>query len=286
VIAAAESGSLFGAWFLGLLQGLTEFLPVSSSGHLVLFQQYVHAPGDDVLFDLVLHLGTLVPVLWFYRRDVAQLVTDPLFGDGEWLRRPGVKLGLLLLLATLPTGLIGLGFRDQFEAWFSTPAVLTVTFAITGTLLFISRRFQGGGIDLAGMAWWHAVVLGVAQGLAITPGISRSGTTIVVAMILGLSPVFAARFSFLMSVPAILGAVLVKLGSVELASLDVPALAMGGVTALASGYAALVLLVLVVKRRRLSSFAWYCWFAALVAGGIALWTWWSASGLDPTSAGA
>lgn len=284
--AAAESGSLVGAWFLGLLQGLTEFLPVSSSGHLVLFQQFVHVAGDDVLFDLVLHVGTLLPVLWFYRKDVASLAADPIVGKGPWLQREGVKLGLLLLLATVPTGLIGLGFRDLFESWFSFPAVLTVTFAITGTLLWVSKRFQGGSIDLAGMTWWHAVILGVAQGMAITPGISRSGTTIVVAMILGLSPIFAARFSFLMSVPAILGAVLVKLNDVELASLDVPGLLMGGTTALASGYAALVLLVLVVKRRRLSSFAWYCWGIALVAGGIALWTWWSASGLDPTSAGA
>lgn len=286
MIAAAESGSLFGAWFLGLLQGLTEFLPVSSSGHLVLFQQFVHVAGDDVLFDLVLHVGTLLPVLWFYRADVARLVVDPFVGAGPWLQREGVKLGLLLLLATLPTGLIGLGARDLFEAWFSTPAVLVITFAITGSLLYASRFFQGGGVGLAEMTWRHALILGVAQGMAITPGISRSGTTIVVAMMLGLSPIFAARFSFLMSVPAILGAVLVKLNDVDLASLDIPGLALGGVTALASGYAALVLLVLVVKRRRLASFAWYCWFAAAAAGAIALWTWWSASGLDPTTAGA
>ena len=130
--AAAESGSLVGAWFLGLLQGLTEFLPVSSSGHLVLFQQFVHVAGDDVLFDLVLHVGTLLPVLWFYRKDVASLAADPIVGKGPWLQREGVKLGLLLLLATVPTGLIGLGFRDLFESWFSFPAVLTVTFAITG----------------------------------------------------------------------------------------------------------------------------------------------------------
>lgn len=267
--------SLLGAWFLGLLQGLTEFLPVSSSGHLVLFQQFVEIEGDDILFDLVLHVGTLLPVLYFYRRDVALLAADPIVGKGPWLQRPGVKLGLLLLLATIPTGLIGVGLEDYFEHLFQTPAALVVTFAITGTLLFVSRYFGGGRIDLASMTWWHAIVLGVAQGMAITPGISRSGTTIVVAMILGMSPVFAARFSFLMSVPAILGAVVLKLDDIGPETIDPLALGVGGITALASGYAALVLLVMVIKRRSLSAFAWYAWAAALVAGGIAvlrLWT--------------
>lgn len=267
--------SLLGAWFLGLLQGLTEFLPVSSSGHLVLFQQFVEVEGDDVLFDLVLHVGTLLPVLYFYRRDVALLVTDPILGKGPWLRRPGVKLGLLLVLATLPTGIIGVLLEDYFEHLFQTPAALVITFAITGGLLYASRFFSGGRVDLSTMTWWHALVLGVAQGMAITPGISRSGTTIVVAMLLGMSPIFAARFSFLMSVPAILGALVLKLDDIEPGVIDPLALGMGGVTALASGYAALVLLVMVIKRRSLSAFAWYAWAAALVAGGIAvarLWT--------------
>jgi undecaprenyl-diphosphatase len=271
VIVVAESGSLFGAWFLGLLQGMTEFLPVSSSGHLVLFQQFFTVAGDDVLFDLVLHLGTLVPVLWFYRRDVGQLVTDPFVGKGKFMQRPGVRMAMLLLIATLPTGLIGVVFKDLFELWFQTPAVLTVTFAVTGFLLYLSKRYGNGTIELGKMTVWHALILGVAQGLAITPGISRSGTTIVVAMILGMHPVFAARFSFLMSVPAILGAVVLKGKDADLSTLDLPALGMGGITAMVSGYAALVLLVLLVKNRKLQSFAWYAWCMAVVAGGIALW---------------
>jgi undecaprenyl-diphosphatase len=267
------ASSLFGAWFLGLLQGLTEFLPVSSSGHLVLFQQFVEVTGDDVLFDLILHLGTLLPVLWFYRRDVAVLFRDPLFGEGPFLERPGVRLAGLLLLATLPTGLIGILLEDLFEALFATPAALALTFAITGTLLLLSGRFGGGTTELGGMTWWHALLIGIAQGMAITPGISRSGTTIVVAMFLGLHPVFAARFSFLMSVPAILGAVVLKLDDVEAAAPDPWALGIGGLTALASGYAALVLLVLVIKRRRLAGFAPYAYLAAVVAGAIALGRW-------------
>lgn len=263
------ASGLFGAWLLGLVQGLTEFLPVSSSGHLVLFQQFFPIEGDDVLFDLVLHLGTLLPVLWFYRRDVGTLVTDPLVGHGPFAQRPGVRLGFFLVLATLPTGLIGVVFKDLFELWFATPAVLTLTFAITGTLLFISGRLKPGGFGLDRMTWWHALVLGVAQGFAITPGISRSGTTIVVALLLGLAPMAAARFSFLMSVPAILGAVVLKLSDAELGGMDLPAVGLGGLSAMVSGYAALVLLVLVVKHGRLSSFAWYCWGMAALSGLIA-----------------
>jgi len=267
--ATAEQGSWFGAWFLGLLQGLTEFLPVSSSGHLVLFQQFIPVSGDHVLFDLVLHFGTLLPVLWFYRADVREMLAAPFVGDGPVLGRDGVRLAGLLALATIPTALIGILFEDLFSYWFSSPAVLVVTFAITGTLMFVSRWLNGTrGLDT--MTWWHALVLGVAQGLAITPGISRSGTTIVVAMMLGLSPVFAARFSFLMSVPVILGAVVLKLKDADVATLDLPTLTIGGLTAMAAGYAALVLLVLVVKNRRLSSFAWYCWLAAIVAAGVAV----------------
>jgi len=264
------ASGLFGAWLLGIVQGLTEFLPVSSSGHLVLLQQFFPVDGDDVLFDLVLHVGTLIPVLWFYRKDVGTIAADPIFGKGPFLSRPGVRLALLLLLATVPTGIIGVAFKDLFELWFATPAVLTVTFAITGTLVFLSGRIRDGGIGIDRMVWWHALVLGVAQGFAITPGISRSGTTIVVALLLGLTPMAAARFSFLMSVPAILGAVVLKLDDAELAGMDLAALGLGGVSAMVSGYAALILLVLVVKRRRLASFAPYCWAMAALSGVLAL----------------
>jgi len=193
-------------------------------------------------------------------------------GQGPWLRRPGVRLAALLVLATIPTAVIGVAFKDLFELWFSTPAVLTLTFAITGALLFIAGRVREGAIGVDAMTWWHALVIGVAQGLAITPGISRSGTTIVVAMLLGLAPLAAARFSFLISIPAILGAVVFKLDDADLSEFDLSALTLGGVTAMVSGYAALVLLVLVVKRRRLAGFAYYAWGMAVLAGALALWT--------------
>ncbi len=137
-----DEGNLLGAIFLGALQGLTEFLPVSSSGHLVLFQQFFEIGSDHVLFDLVLHVGTLIPVLWFYRDYVGLLLRDPVAGEGDFSDRDGVRLWGLLIAASVPTAIIGLAFEDLFEQLFATPAALTVSFAITGTLLWASGRFD------------------------------------------------------------------------------------------------------------------------------------------------
>lgn len=265
MIPTADIGS---ALFLGVLQGLTEFLPISSSGHLVLFQQFLEVSGDHVLFDLVLHLGTLVPILYFYRGQVAVLLTDPIRGEGPFWSRPGVREWMLLIAASIPTAIIGLTFEDLFEQLFATPAALTVTFAITGCLLFASGKFDRSENKVA-LTLPLAALLGLAQGFAITPGISRSGTTIAVALMLGIERDRAARFSFLMSVPAISGAVLLKLPDADLATMDAGALVVGGLAALVTGYFALVLLVKVVKQGTFPRFAWYCWGVALVAGAIA-----------------
>lgn len=264
LLASGPGGSLF----LGLLQGITEFLPVSSSGHLVLFQQFLEVGDDAVLFDLVLHLGTLIPVLWFYREHVRTVLTDPFVGEGPMREREGVKLGAMIVAASIPTAVIGLAFEDQFELLFSNPAALTLTFAITGCLLFASGRFDRSEKKV-GLTLGLAFLLGIAQGFAITPGISRSGTTISVALMLGIDREQAARFSFLMSVPAIGGAVLLKLKDADFATLDLMSMGLGFVAALLSGYAALVLLVRVVRAGTFPRFAWYCWGAAIVAGLLA-----------------
>lgn len=263
--------SVGSAAFLGLLQGVTEFLPVSSSGHLVLFQQFFEVAGDEVLFDLVLHLGTLLPVLWFYRADVLGVLRSPFVESGPFWQRPGARLAGLVVVATIPTGIIGVLFKDFFETLFATPAVLAVTFAITGGLLFSTRGRPDGEIDLAKMDVGRALLLGVAQGLAITPGISRSGTTLAVALMLGLKREWAARLSFLMSVPAILGAVVLKVKDADAADFHATPMLVGFLVAMVSGYVALDLLVRIVKGGKLDRFAWYCWAAAIAAGLIALW---------------
>ncbi|MBW1878557.1 MAG: undecaprenyl-diphosphate phosphatase [Deltaproteobacteria bacterium] len=267
----AAGASDLGPVFLGALQGLTEFLPVSSSGHLVLFQQFIEVHGDEVLFDVALHLGTLVPVLWFYRQSLWGVLRDPFVGEGAFWDREGVRLLALLLVASVPTAILGLAFEDLFESLFSRPGALVVTFAITGSLLFLTRETGEGETGVRQMKWWQAVGIGVAQGFAITPGISRSGATIAVGLFFGLKREVAVRFSFLLSVPAILGAALLKLREVEGTDLQVVQLVGGTLAAMVTGYFALVLLVRVVKQGKLAHFAWYCWFAAIVAGVIAVW---------------
>lgn len=239
---------------LGILQGLTEFLPVSSSGHLVLLQLWL---GDAfafaesaVAFDLALHVATLIPVLWFYRKDVFELAGAP----QRNLRYIG-----LLVVATIPTAVIGLLFKDVFESLFHTPRAVSVALFVTGALLastrWTDRRPDANRLQIG---FTSAIIIGVAQGLAITPGISRSGATIATALLLGAGRAEAARFSFLLSVPAISGAsvLVAKDGVAFPASLWGP-LAIGFIMAAAVGYTALRWLVRLVRAGRLYRFAFY-----------------------------
>jgi undecaprenyl-diphosphatase len=253
------------AAFLGAVQGLTEFLPVSSSGHLVLFQEFLPISGDEVLFDLVLHLGTLIPVLAFYRQDLALILRDLRPGPGLW-QRPGAQLAAAVVVATAPTAAIGLAFKDVFEALFANPAALVFSFALTGLLLHSTTVARPPHRTLSLPL---ALILGIAQGIAITPGISRSGTTIAVALLLGLEREQAARFSFLMSLPAILGAVLLKLRDVEGYPSSWGPLLLGALVAVVVGALALQLLVRLVLRGQFAAFRWYVWGMALVAAGVA-----------------
>lgn len=239
---------------LGVLQGLTEFLPVSSSGHLVLLQLWL---GDAfafaqsaVAFDLTLHVGTLLPVLWFYRRDVFELAGAP---------RKNLRYIGLLVVATIPTALIGLLFKDMFESLFHTPRTVSVALFVTGALLASTRwTDRSPESDRRGIGFASALIIGVAQGLAITPGISRSGATIATALLLGAGRAEAARFSFLLSVPAIVGAsVLVAKDGVAFSPSLWGPLAIGFLAAAVVGYAALRWLVRLVRAGRLYRFAFY-----------------------------
>ena len=280
---------MFSALLLGIIQGLTEFLPVSSSGHLVLFGKIFPVVGDHVLFDLVVHLGTLVPVFIVYRADILAMLKAPFVEKGPLAERPNTRLALLVVLGTVPTGIIGLTFKDTFEALFSGVGTLGITFAITGVLLLSTRLTlapanPGQGLfsglrerlssrvptTASGLAVWHVLVIGIAQGLAITPGISRSGTTIAVALFLGLERELAARFSFLLAIPAICGAFVLTAKDANVASLDFGVLGVGFVASMLSGYGALVLLVKLVKRGDFAWFAPYLFALAALAGAAGL----------------
>ncbi|MBN95500.1 MAG: hypothetical protein CL928_15780 [Deltaproteobacteria bacterium] len=251
------------ALLLGALQGLTEFLPVSSSGHLVLFQEWLgeafFAMGEEGLFIVLLHAGTLLPVLWFYRADLMAIVSSLIGsqsseGDGREHR----QLAIAVTVATIPTGAMGLLFQDLFERLFTNVSAVCAALLVTAGLLLATRfrsEPEGSGrpptIALA-------LLLGLVQGLAITPGISRSGATIAAALFLGMGREQAARLSFLMSVPAICGALALKLSSgISLSTMPWGPALIGFVTAVIVGYGALVLLVALVRRGQLHRFAAY-----------------------------
>lgn len=275
-------GGLIQSIALGIIQGLTEFLPVSSSGHLVLAQA---AFGDDFLFaqqavafDLVLHVGTLLPVLWFYRETLGRMLVALTrdLGDirsqgalGYMTADPDRHLAMLVVVGTLPTAVIGLLFKDRFESLFHNVGAVCVAFCVTGGLLLSTRHRgeQPTGDALTGLTAGRALLIGIAQGLAITPGISRSGSTIAVALLLGCGRETAARFSFLLSIPAICGAVVLVLkdGMPTLEAASGDALLAGFTSAAAVGYLALVMLVALVRRGGLHRFTWYLWPAAAIA---------------------
>lgn len=256
---------LVAAAILGVVQGVTEFLPVSSSGHLVLFQQWLPPVGDHVAFDLVLHLGTLLPVLFVYRKDLLAIPRDAVSGDGPLLQRTGIRLLLLMIIGSVPTAVIGLLFQDVFEQLFANPVSVGIAFAVTGFVLFSTRYMRRGELGESGASWWHAVVVGLAQGVAITPGVSRSGSTIAAGLLLGFKREFAARYSFLLSIPAISGAFILKAREMDLAHVSVGPLVVGFIAAAVSGYLALLLLLRLVKAGDFSRFAWYLWAVAAFA---------------------
>ncbi|MCY4487886.1 MAG: undecaprenyl-diphosphate phosphatase [Deltaproteobacteria bacterium] len=246
---------------LGILQGLTEFLPVSSSGHLVLVQSWLPSfqePG--VLFHATVHLATLGAVLLYFRRDVVVLACAalrPRASDPDAVRLLG-----LVVAGTLPTALIGLLFKDGLERLFSSVPTAASMLLVTGALLVATDRVRGQGADIERMRVWHALLIGLVQGMAIIPGVSRSGATVAAGVLSGLGRDLALRYSFLLSIPAILGAFTLQLLSHGLAGApDINGFgyAAAFLAAFVTGYLGIEVLLRVLLSRRLGWFALYCW---------------------------
>ena len=256
------------AVILGILQGVTEFLPVSSSGHLALMQHFLGLREPQVFFDVMLHLGTLGAVVIAYRRSIRELAGASLSAvtNLRFYRQPiftingstDLKLIWFILIGSVPTGAIAIAFKQQLEALFVKPTVVAVMLMTTGVILQLPRLRRNTVQGDCPVRFWHSLLIGLAQGLAIIPGISRSGATISLALLLGISPKQAARFSFLLSIPAILGAVLLKLKDVASISVSPIAIVVGTLTSFLVGYAALRVLLAVLDRGKLSGFSYYC----------------------------
>lgn len=248
--------SLFEALLLGVVQGLTEFLPVSSSGHLVLGQAVLGIDPPGIAFEIVVHLATLCAVLWVYRRKVGELLVGMTRGRGDAWRYAG-----LIVIASIPAGVVGLLGRSFFEEAFSEPLLAAALLLVTGAFVY-SLRFTGPAAREPIPDPPRSFAIGVAQAFAILPGISRSGATVAAGAALGIDTVRMAEFSFLMSVPAIFGAGLLQMGEIgRAASLDPGPLVAGFVAAAAAGVLAIRLFVHMLRLGTFHLFAWYCWAA-------------------------
>ena len=262
--------------FLGLIQGIAEFLPISSSGHLSVFQNLLgmEAGENQLLFDVLLHLGTLVSVCVVYWNDIVKIVQECVelvrsIGHpvpGEKKRMNGVRLLLMIVFATLPLILV-LPVHDSVEKLYYSTAFIGIAFLATGGMLYCADRMPRGTRTGKSMRITDALLIGLCQALATMPGLSRSGTTITAGVATGLDRRFAVKFSFLISIPAVLGANLLSLGKAIKAGVDwslLPTYLLGMIMAMVSGYFALNLLRYIANKGKFGWFAYYCWFAGAV----------------------
>lgn len=272
----------FEATILGLVQGLAEFLPISSSGHLALLQNWFNIDESKVLlFTVLLHVGTLVSVFIVYWKDIWELIKELFLTikdlcTGKGLRmeeRPVRKLGVMIIVATIPTAIIGFAFSDFFDSLYTSVLPIGIGLIITGFLLVFAERIGSSDRGIEQMNLRNAFFVGLVQGIAICPGISRSGSTLFGSLICNLDRKFAVKFVFLISIPTIMGS----------AILEAPAAIEAGVTAAqmgpvlwgmavaaVSGLVAIKTMIKIVSSKKLSYFSYYVWVLGLIVVGYSL----------------
>ncbi len=269
---------------LGLVQGVAEFLPISSSGHLSLFQHFFGLvdpeSGGNLFFDVLLHLGTLIAIFVYYWKDIVALLREfvslvaCLFSAKRRAQvqrlSPDGRMIVMIVLATLPLFVI-LPIKDKVEGLYGSTLFIGFALLATGCILFFSDRMAHGRKTARSATMLDAILVGCAQAVAIVPGLSRSGTTIAAGMTRGFSRKFAVRFSFLMSIPAVLGANIISIKDAVAEGIDpamLPIYLVGTVVAAVSGYFAIRLVNMLADKGKFGNFAYYCWgvgAAAVVA---------------------
>jgi len=272
---------------LGLLQGLTEFLPVSSSGHLVLMQYFMGMKEPQLFLDIMVHVGTLGAIcLVYYKiiwkitkgcvRTLCSLRSPTLrfaqgqalssYGDRKFYRSPlqefsknaELRFVWFIILGNIPAGIIGVLLKDSIESAFASPTIVACMLIVTGLLLQLSRVAKKNPNPRQALNSWDAIRIGIAQAVAIMPGISRSGSTISIGLATGVSPQTAAQYSFLLSIPAILGALILDLKDVHEVALAPISIIVGTLTAFIAGYIVLRGLLATLNRGRFVVFSYYC----------------------------
>ena len=265
---------IFQGIIVGIVQGLTEFLPVSSSAHLVFIQKLLGVESS-LAFDTFLHLGTLIAVLWFFRWDIYKMLKSWWLSLGDLLKGrfkegfnedPYKRLAWYVILATIPVGIVGVLFEDSVDSLFSGALYVPAFFLfVTGTILYLSQRMSSGEINFNTITKKEALWMGLGQACAILPGLSRSGTTIAAGLTIGLDKEFAAKFSFILSIPAIFGAFILQAKDIG-SALDVNFLPvfLGFIASIIAGYLAIIWMLNLIQNKSLDIFAYYCWLMGII----------------------
>ena len=256
------------AILLGLVQGLSEFLPISSSGHLVLAAHILNFQEEGIAFEVFVHFGTLLSVFVAFRKEIAKMIIAPY---AIWIKKennPELKeylnWDLYVIIGTIPAVIVGLFFKEQIESLFSSVLLVLVMLSVTGSIMIISKFLPVADKPIKKS---NSLIIGIAQAFAILPGISRSGSTIVTALAFGINREKAARFSFILSIPAVLGATILKtkdLLSTPPAQTEILQIAIGALAAFISGYFAILWLLDIVKKGKLQWFGYYCFFISII----------------------
>lgn len=283
--------SLLQAILMGVIQGLTEFLPVSSSGHLAIFKELFQVDLETgILFDILLHLGTLAAVFVVYYKDIIRLIIEGISilidsvinikifvnniihkNDAPYrliIRNSYRKFVMLILISTIPTAIIGYAAKDLVESVSKILIVPGICLIITGILLFIADKFNDGTKTPKYVSFNNAFIIGICQGIATLPGISRSGTTITACLLSGFDKRFAVKYSFIMSIPAILGAALLEfkdIGKITITTGEIVSYIIGTVIAGVVGYICIKTMLVVVRKRKFKFFAIYCLLVGTLA---------------------
>ena len=263
---------------LGLVQGLAEFLPISSSGHLALLQNIFGIEEGILFFSVMLHLGTLISLFIVYWKDIWALIIEFFKTIKDLLTRKGLalegndtrRLMVMIIVTTIITGFIGIFFEDFFESLYSSCVVIGVGLIITGILMFVSEKLGQGNRNVSNLNARNAIFIGIMQGIAIIPGISRSGSTLVAGLACNFNRKLAVKYAFLISIPTIAGSFILELKDALVAGIDMTIVgptAVGVVIAAISGLFAIKFMIKLVSNRKLKYFAYYVWLIGILAIG-------------------
>lgn len=276
------------AIILGIIQGLAEFLPISSSGHLALAKAFFGFENGSIAFDVFLHLGTLIAVFAVFYKDIFELIKEffgivvdiisniitffkPKKGKKKEYRKivgtPYRRFAMLVIVSTIPTGILGVLMKDMVEKASGTLIVPGICLLVTAVMLFVSDMLKDGNKNENNTSWLSAIFVGVCQGVATMPGISRSGTTITAGLVCGMKRDFVVKYSFLMSIPAILGAVVLEIPDMKADLAKTPAMSyvVGVVVSAVVGYICIKAMLVIVKKKKFKYFSYYCAAMGLIA---------------------